>query len=402
MTTTPASGAPVPGQAPQTAPGEALETPPGQTADGHSRDRRGSPVPTAGMIASRIMELRKRRGLMIALIVLNIGFPALFMLIRLLLHAFAPHANQPAGNEIIFKILVVGFLPTFGFIMAATVGCTAGSRDLTEGMFRHLVVTGRSRLALYLARIPAGLAIVVPLVAIGYTIVCAVSVFAAPAFIDDSNVNIPPGLSRAGFENWARDRAVPVICLLYNGQVPGTVTCAGSAGWSKSAVTPAQPAPAALEALAVKIARQNYSAQDGYAAIFRYPSNSLMIEAGLWIELDAAVGFILGLGLASLMGQRTGPVILIIVFQIILMPILIGVAIPHLQDLQRAVVGLAVARLEPSGLPVAAGLPGVTGGAGGPGNTLLPESATQASCVILAWLAGWTILGAWRMMTRDA
>ena len=389
MTTMP-TGAPAPGQVVQTEPA------------GHSRDRRGSPVPTAGMIASRIMELRKRRGLMIALIVLNIGFPALFMLIRLLLHAFAPRANQPAGNDIIFKILVAGFLPTFGFIMAATVGCTAGSRDLTEGMFRHLVVTGRSRLALYLARIPAGLAIVVPLVAIGYTIVCAVSVFAAPAFIDDSNVNIPPGLSRAGFENWARDRAVPVICLLYNGQVPGTVTCAGSAGWSKSAVTPAQPAPAALEALAVKIARQNYSAQDGYAAIFRYPSNSLMIEAGLWIELDAAVGFILGLGLASLMGQRTGPVILIIVFQIILMPILIGVAIPHLQDLQRAVVGLAVARLEPSGLPVAAGLPGVTGGAGGPGNTLLPESATQASCVILAWLAGWTILGAWRMMTRDA
>ena len=402
MTTTPASGAPVPGQAPQTAPGEALETPPGQTADGHSRDRRGSPVPTAGMIASRIMELRKRRGLMIALIVLNIGFPALFMLIRLLLHAFAPRANQPAGNDIIFKILVAGFLPTFGFIMAATVGCTAGSRDLTEGMFRHLVVTGRSRLALYLARIPAGLAIVVPLVAIGYTIVCAVSVFAAPAFIDDSNVNIPPGLSRAGFENWARDRAVPVICLLYNGQVPGTVTCAGSAGWSKSAVTPAQPAPAALEALAVKIARQNYSAQDGYAAIFRYPSNSLMIEAGLWIELDAAVGFILGLGLASLMGQRTGPVILIIVFQTIVSPILTGVVIPHLEDLQRSVVGLAMANLEPSGLPVGAALPGVTGGAGGPGSTLLPESATLAVGVVLAWLAGWTILGAWRMMTRDA
>ena len=32
-----------------------------------------------------------------------------------------------------------------------------------------------------------------------------------------------------------------------------------------------------------------------------------MIEAGLWLELEAAVGFILGLGLASLMGQRTGP-----------------------------------------------------------------------------------------------
>ena len=64
--------------------------------------------------------------------------------------------------------------------MAATLGATAGSIDLTEGMFRHLVVTGRSRLALYLARIPAGLAIIVPLVAVGFTIVCAVCVFAAP------------------------------------------------------------------------------------------------------------------------------------------------------------------------------------------------------------------------------
>jgi hypothetical protein len=388
MTTTSASGTPAPDQAVQPAPG------------GHSRDRRGSPIPTVGMIATRVMELRKRRGLMIAVVVATIGFPALFLLIRLLLHAFVPRTSPPAGGYQIFTVLVAGFLPTFGFIMAATVGCTAGSRDLTEGMFRHLVVTGRSRLALYLARIPAGLAIVVPLVAIGYTIVCAVSVFAAPAFIDDSNVNIPPGLSRAGFENWARDRAEPVICSLpYNGHVPELVACDGPPPWSKSAVTPGQPAPAALEALAIKIANQDYS---GYTSIFRYPSNSLMIKAGLWIELDAAVGFILGLGLASLMGQRTGPVILIIVLQMILTPILTGVAMPHLQDLQRSFFGLAMAHLEPSGLPLFSGLPGVTGGSGGPGAALLPESATQAICAIIAWLAGWTILGAWRMMTRDA
>ena len=109
------------------------------------------------MIATRVMELRKRRGLMIALIVVNIGFPAVFLLIRLLAHAIAPKSNPPAGGYDIFTGLVAGFLPIFGFIVAAAVGCTAGSRDLTEGMFRHLVVTGRSRLALYLARIPAGL-----------------------------------------------------------------------------------------------------------------------------------------------------------------------------------------------------------------------------------------------------
>jgi len=390
MTTRPAHGAPAPGQAPQLAP------------TGYARDRRGSPVPTADMIATKVMELRKRRGLMIALIVMNIGFPAVFLLIRLLAHAFAPHANPPAGGYQIFVPLAAGFLPTFAFIAATTVGCTAGSRDLTEGMFRHLVVTGRSRLALYLARIPAGLAVVVPLVAIGYTILCAVCVFAAPAFIDDSNVNIPPGLSRAGFENWARDHAEPVICSLgYNGPVPGHVACAGPPGWSKSAITPAQPAPAAVEALAITIAKNDYP---GYTAIVRYPSISLMIKAGLWLELEAAVAFILGLGLASLMGQRTAPLILLIVLQMILTPILSAVNIPHLQDLQRSVVGLAVAHLEPSVLPMAFGLPGVAGGLGRPGaaQSLLPESATQAACVIIAWLAAWTILGAWRMTTRDA
>jgi hypothetical protein len=355
------------------------------------------------MIATRVMELRKRRGLMIALIAMNIGFPAVFLLIRLLAHAFAPYANPPAGGYQIFVVLAGGFLPIFGFIAAITVGCTAGSRDLSEGMFRHLVVTGRSRLALYLARIPAGLAIVVPLVAVGYTIVCAVCAFAAPAFITDSNVNIPPGLSRAAFESWAGDHAEPVVCYLSNEPVPG-VACAGPPGWSKSAVTPGRPAPAAVEALAIKIAKTAYSGQNGYTAIVRYPSVPLMIETGLWLELGAAVAFTVGLGLASLMGQRTGPVILLIVFQTILTPILAAVVIPHLQDLQRSLVGLAVARLEPSGLPLGFGLPGVAGGLARPGATqaLLPESATQAACVIVAWLVCWTILGAWRMMTRDA
>ena len=111
---------------------------------------------------------------------MTIGIPAVFLVIRLLLHAVAPKSYGPAGGYDIFTGLVAGVLYVFGFIVAATLGATAGSIDLTEGMFRHLVVTGRSRLALYLARIPAGLAIIVPLVAVGFTIVCAVCVFAAP------------------------------------------------------------------------------------------------------------------------------------------------------------------------------------------------------------------------------
>jgi hypothetical protein len=388
MTARPASGAPAPELAPRPAP------------VGHARDRRGSPVPTVGMIATRITELRKRRGLMIVLVVLDIGLPSLFLLIRLLAHAFAPRANPAAGGQDIFGVLAAGFLPTFGFIIAGTLGCTAGSRDLAEGMFRHLVVTGRSRLALYLARIPAGLAVVIPLVAVGYAIVCAVFVFAAPTVVNDNGVKIPPGLSRAGFANWAGSHAELVVCNFpYNGPVP--VNCSNGPGTgSVSSASPGQAAPAPLEALAVKIASQNYPS---YAGIYLSPPASLLIEAGLWIELEATVGFILGLGLASLMGQRTVPVMFVVMFQIILTPILVGPGISHLQDLQRSFVGLAVARLEPSGLPMAAGgLPGVTGGVGGPGQARLPESAGEAVCVIIAWLAAATILGAWRMNTRDA
>ena len=122
----------------------------------------------------------------------------------------------------------------------------------------------------------------------------------------------------------------------------------------------------------------------------------------LWIELEAAGGFILGLGLASLMGQRLVPVILLIVLQMILTPILSAVDIPHLHALQRSVAGVAMAHLEPSGLPAVFGLPGVTGGVARPGaaQSLLPESATQLpGQATLAWLglapgkmhAGWFV-----------
>lgn len=362
------------------------------------RDRRGSPIPTAAMISATLMELRRRRGLMVAIVLMSIGLPGLFVTIRLLLHAFAPRTNPPAGGDLIYAVLVAGFLPTFAFISAAVTGCTAGSRDLTEGVFRHLVITGRSRMALYLTRIPAGLAIVGTVVAIGYAFVCAVCIFAAPSFVADSNAMVPPGLSRAGFENWAAGHARTVICdLPYSGRLPNVTCPAGPV----SSLTPAQAAPPALDSLAVRIAGQDYS---GYRSIFLRPPVILMITSGLWVELEAVTGFVLGLGLASLLGQRTGPVILLIMGQLILNPILIGADIPALQPVRRWYFGLALARLEPSSLPMARGLPGVSGGIGGPGSgqSLLPESPALAACVIVAWLAAWTVLGAWRMTTRDA
>ncbi|MGB7052320.1 MAG: hypothetical protein WBG41_12175 [Acidimicrobiales bacterium] len=402
-----------------TASSEVIPSVPAPIPLGHSPDRRGSWIPTGGMIATRFMELRKRRGLMAALIFVTIAIPTVFLVIRLLAHAIAPKSYGPAGGEDIFNSLVAGVMYVFGFIVAATLGCTAGSVDLTEGMFRHLVVTGRSRLALYLARIPAGLAIVVPLLAIGFTIVCAVCVFAAPTQISYQGVNIPAGLSQVGLQHWAADHPNEVVCNFdYHGSpsTPAVVNqvlsnpavCGGPGGGPGSGpvvikgpggpTVSTPPTPAMIRAAAVQVAAQNYR---HYSNTFLSPSVGLMIRTGLWIELEAVVGFIVGLGLGSLLGQRTVAVVLMIVLEIVLTPILSRANIPHLINLQRSVVGLAVAHLEPSGLGF------VFGGGGGPGGNqgtslLVPESRTAAVCVVIAWLVGWTALGAWRMVKRDA
>jgi len=271
-------------------------------------------------------------------------------------------------------------------------------------------VSGRSRLALYLARVPAGLAIIWSMVATGFIIVCAICVLAAPTKLNDNGVNVPPHLSEVQFEAWSAANADQVICNFpffggpkSSGPQLGNVNCgphglviAGTTNPNGTPVTQAE-----LKAFAVTIAKQNYAS---YSRLFLYPSDSLMIKSGLWVELEATIGFLVGLGLASLIGQRTVSVILMIVLELILTPIFSRAHIPHLLNAQRSVVGVAMAHIEPGALPLVFG-----GGGGGPGSgpgggrsQLIPETTTEAIIVIVAWIVVWTALGAWRMMTRDA
>ncbi len=361
------------------------------------------------MIMTQFMELRKRRGLMIALVAVNIGIPTIFLVVRVVAHAVAPHSYGPAGGYSIFEALIAGVMYIFGFIVAATLGCTAGSVDLTEGMFRHLVVTGRSRLSLYFARIPAGLMIIVPVVAAGIFIVCSVCVAAAPTKLNfDGISNMPVGLSRQGFITWAEDHPKLAICEMpynYNGPTPNSVQCGPRNQLvevkNKSGVpTATSPTKAEERKQAIRTAKQNFAS---YGTTFLSPPLKLMIETGLWVELWAVIGFLVGLGLSSLMGQRTVPVVLLIVYEIILTPLFSRVGIPHLINAQRGLVGLAMAHIEPAGLPAVFGIGGVArGGGGGPGVQLVAESRTLAVIVIVAWIVAWTALGAWRMAKRDA
>ena len=183
---------------------------------------------------SAALELRKRRVLTTVTVAFTVALPVLIYGIRLIYHLSDPARFAPAGAPNAFATAGT-LMDEFGFLIAVALGATAGTADVTDGMFRHLVIAGRSRLALYLARIPAGLSILLPLAAAGFTVACLVTAFLGSP--------LPAG-----------------------------------------AVT---------------------------------PSPGAMAAAGLRLELDLVIAFTVGLGLASLMGQRTVPVILLIVLEII-------------------------------------------------------------------------------------
>jgi ABC-type transport system involved in multi-copper enzyme maturation permease subunit len=60
-----------------------------------------------------------------------------------------------------------------GPLAAVLIGAEAGAGDSAAGVFRDLVVTGRSRTALFFARIPGALALTTIIVTLGYIVLLA-------------------------------------------------------------------------------------------------------------------------------------------------------------------------------------------------------------------------------------
>jgi ABC-type transport system involved in multi-copper enzyme maturation permease subunit len=131
------------------------------------------------MIGAEFLKLRKRRGLVAWALVLACGSLLIFLGYRALRHASNP-LNDPAGG-------VHGFqqdLEMLGFFMAPLaaimIGAEAGSSDRANGVFRDLVVTGRSRFALFLVRVPGALMLTVLVTALAFGIaVAGTFIFAA-------------------------------------------------------------------------------------------------------------------------------------------------------------------------------------------------------------------------------
>jgi hypothetical protein len=350
--------------------------------------RLAASMPTWPLIATKHLELRKRRGLMIVVVVMIVAPAVLILGLRLAFHLFDPAHYGPAGTFGIFQA-IANLMAEFGFIAAAVVGAAAGTTDLNEGVFRYLVITGRSRLALYLARIPAGLAILVPAVAVAFTMLCLVTSFESapqPSSVSMNNgISIPANLDQAQLRTWVVQHPRPAALAF--APAPRDATRIRPAGGSGSGI-----ATQYSDYTAAEDAQLN-------------PAANEMLKIGLWITLEVGIGFLVGLGLGSLTGQRTLSTILLIGLEIIVTPVLARVEIPYFLDGQRLDVGVAMDQLRPAALAPANGPPGGPGGVllGGRGALGIPPMPTWAMVsVIVGWIVGWSVIGAWRMMTRDA
>jgi hypothetical protein len=121
------------------------------------------------LIRAEVLKLRKRPGMLAVSAFATIGSAALALAVPAIQHSSDPLKHGPAGgvenytgtiNILMLMVIVVG----------AIVGSTAGSQDLETGVFRDSAATGRSRTALFGARIPGALAVVLPMALIAAAI----------------------------------------------------------------------------------------------------------------------------------------------------------------------------------------------------------------------------------------
>jgi hypothetical protein len=128
------------------------------------------------LVAAEILKLRRRRGTMIWTALLTIGSVLIRVIILVALHAANPGKHGPAGGAENLKNLAL-LLGGLGTVAAILIGSAAGTQDVSAGVFRDLVVTGRPRRTLFAVRYPGALAVFGSLLVAAYAI-CVVTAYA--------------------------------------------------------------------------------------------------------------------------------------------------------------------------------------------------------------------------------
>jgi ABC-type transport system involved in multi-copper enzyme maturation permease subunit len=134
------------------------------------------------LISAEVLKLRRRRGMLVLAALLTLGVALLMFAVAGIQHTGDPARYRPAGG-------VIGYDDTaFVLTMMATVigvivGGTAGTQDIESGVFRDLAATGRSRLALFSARVTGAWAVVLSILAVTMAATAVLSIALAGSAI---------------------------------------------------------------------------------------------------------------------------------------------------------------------------------------------------------------------------
>lgn len=126
------------------------------------------------MTSADLLKIRKKRSTVIWALVLALAPVVIFFAVGAIQHASDPANHGPTGGTEHFRtgLSLLGGL-FFGPLVAILIGVEAGTADVSAGVFRDLVVTGRSRLALFATRVPAALVLTWSVMLSGYVIIIA-------------------------------------------------------------------------------------------------------------------------------------------------------------------------------------------------------------------------------------
>ncbi|MBE2317910.1 hypothetical protein DVA67_018150 [Solirubrobacter sp. CPCC 204708] len=118
------------------------------------------------LIEADILKLRRRRGMVAVTAGLVLGAVAVYYAV--------------GGEDATFDS-AVGILTLLAAVAGAIIGATAGGADIESGVFRDLVATGRSRAALFFARVPAAWALTLSILTVA---LAAAAVLSTPPLAD--------------------------------------------------------------------------------------------------------------------------------------------------------------------------------------------------------------------------
>jgi len=128
---------------------------------------------------AELLKLRKSRGVWIPLALLTVGAIIVMYTALEIFHLSNSAKYGPAGGTDKFEIALTLLGQIGGMIAVGLVGAAAGMQDLSSGVYRDLVSSGRSRTRLFIARVSGGLALVLPFVAAAYALSAVLSVVLA-------------------------------------------------------------------------------------------------------------------------------------------------------------------------------------------------------------------------------